>query len=105
MFKREINNEKILGAVGILQFEVVKFRLENEYKVKADYQGHQFIGIRWLKFGSDNIKKGFIQNYKNVILKDNKNRICFGIKSDWDLKLAIDKNPDVEFYINSDYKK
>ena len=28
---------------------------------------------------------------------------CFGIKSDWDLKLAIEKNPDVEFFQNSDY--
>ena len=105
LFKREISTEKILGAVGVLQFEVVKFRLESEYKVKADYQGHQFIGVRWLKFKDDHSQKIFIQNYKNVILRDHKNRVCFGLKSDWDLKLAIDKNPDVEFYINSDYKK
>ena len=49
------------------------------------------------------IKDDFISNYSVNILHDHKGRCCFGIKSDWDLKLAIEKNPDVEFYQNSDF--
>ncbi len=105
LFQKKTTNEKILGAVGVLQFEVVQFRLENEYGVRAIYEGHSFIGIRWLKFSSEKVKQDFIDNYANVITFDHKKRICFGVKSDWDLKLAIEKNPDVEFFINSDYNK
>lgn len=105
LFQKKTTNEKILGAVGVLQFEVVQFRLENEYGVRAIYEGHPFIGIRWLKFPSEKVKQSFIENYANVIAFDHKQRICFGVKSDWDLKLAIEKNPDVEFFINSDYNK
>jgi len=103
LFNKKTTNEKILGAVGVLQFEVVQFRLENEYGVRANYEGHSFCGIRWLKFHSESSKNSFINNYANVIAFDHKKRVCFGVKSDWDLKLAMDKNPDVEFYVNSDY--
>lgn len=103
LFKRKNTNEKILGAVGVLQFEVVKFRLENEYGVRGEFNSHFFQGVRWLKFKNDQVKKNFEINYGNVILFDGKNRSCFGVKSDWDLKLAIEKNPDVEFFQNSDY--
>ena len=103
LFQRKTTNEKILGAVGVLQFEVVKFRLENEYGVRGEFNSHFFQGVRWLKFSSDSKRKLFEQNYSNVILFDGKGRPCFGIKSDWDLKLAVEKNPDVEFYQNSDY--
>jgi peptide chain release factor 3 len=103
LFKRRTTNEKILGAVGILQFEVVKFRLENEYGVRGEFNSHFFQGIRWLKFKSELEKKSFEIDYANVILYDGKDRVCFGVKSEWDLKLAIEKNPEVEFFQNSDY--
>jgi peptide chain release factor 3 len=103
LFKRKATNEKILGAVGVLQFEVVKFRLENEYGVRGEFNGHFFQGIRWLKFPNELTQRNFEQTYSSVILTDGKGRVCFGVKSDWDLKLAIEKNPDVEFYQNSDY--
>ena len=104
LFQKKTTNEKILGAVGVLQFEVVQFRLENEYGVRAIYEGHSFIGIRWLRFKNDKAKDNFVDNYASVIAYDHKKRICFGVKSDWDLKLAMEKNPEVEFFINSDYK-
>lgn len=103
LFQKKTTNEKILGAVGVLQFEVVQFRLENEYGVRAIYEGHAFSGIRWLKFPNEKIKNQFIENYASVIAYDHKERICFGVKSDWDLKLAMEKNPEIEFFINSDY--
>ena len=103
LFTKKTTNEKILGAVGALQFEVVKFRLENEYSVLGDYQSHTYTGVRWIKFPGDKEKSDFISYYSSNILYDNKSRICFGFKNDWDLKLVMEKNPTVEFYVNSDY--
>ena len=103
LFVRQMNGEKMLGAVGALQFEVVKFRLEDEYNVIADYEGTPFTGVRWLKFPDKKTEDSFKQNYSSNILMDGKDRICYGIKSDWDLKLCMEKNENVKFFKNSDY--
>ncbi|MBT3585895.1 MAG: peptide chain release factor 3 [Halobacteriovoraceae bacterium] len=104
LFTRHTVKEKILGAVGALQFEVVKHRLETEYGVHGEYQNYPFVGIRWLKFVDDKMRDTFISENSNNICYDGKNRTCFSVKSEWDLKLASDKNPDVQFFKSSDYK-
>jgi peptide chain release factor 3 len=103
LFSKTFGNEKILGAVGALQFEVVKFRLEDEYNVLADYQSVPFNGVRWLKFESEKDQEKFKTDYSSNILIDKANRLCYGVKSEWDLKLCQEKNPTVKFFKNSDY--
>ncbi|MFT7091766.1 MAG: peptide chain release factor 3, partial [Candidatus Azotimanducaceae bacterium] len=43
------NNDLILGAVGILQFDVVVFRLRDEYKVECVYQPVSTNTARWIE--------------------------------------------------------
>ena len=105
LFTRHTIKEKILGAVGPLQFEVVKQRLETEYGVQGEYQSYPFVSMRWLRFPSDKVKERFIADNGSNICYDHKKRICFSVRSPWDLKLAQEKNEDVEFFKNSDYKK
>jgi peptide chain release factor 3 len=104
LFTRHTTGEKILGAVGALQFEVVKYRLEDEYNVNAAYEGHSFIGVRWLKFDNGKDQDAFMASNSNNIVYDHKKRMCFSVRSEWDLKLVIEKNPNVHFYKNSDYR-
>lgn len=104
LFVRHTTGEKILGAVGALQFEVVKYRLEDEYNVHADYEGYGFVGVRWLKFENEKDQDKFIANNSSNIVYDHKKRLCFSVRSEWDLKLAMEKNPTVTFFKNSDYK-
>jgi peptide chain release factor 3 len=104
LFTRHTINEKVLGAVGMLQFEVVKSRLEDEYNVHGEYQAYSLAGVRWLKFPNEKTKDEFIVKNANNICYDHKDRVCFSVKSEWDLKLASEKFPDVNFYKNSDYK-
>lgn len=103
LFIRPATAEKMLGAVGVLQFEVVKFRLEDEYNVKADYEGTPFSGVRWVKFKDKKQEDKFKSDYSSNILIDGKERICYGVKSPWDLKLCEEKNPEIKFFKNSDY--
>ena len=56
----KFGNEKILGAVGMLQFEVVKYRLEDEYNVRGEYQPYNFTAIRWIKFEDESNSDSFI---------------------------------------------
>lgn len=104
LFKRHTSSEKILGAVGVLQFEVVKYRLQDEYNVQAAYSSYPFAGVRWLKFTDEKEKSDFISMNGPSIAYDNKDRVCFTVKSEWDLKLVMEKNPNVKFFKNSDYK-
>ena len=103
LFTRHSTGEKILGAVGALQFEVVKYRLEDEYNVNAAYEGYNFVGIRWLKFENDKDEGAFVATNSSNIAYDHKKRICFSVRSEWDLKLVMEKNPRVQFFKNSDY--
>lgn len=104
LFRRHTGTERILGAVGVLQFEVVQSRLEDEYGVKGEYEGYPFVGMRWLKFPDEKIKNKFISEHGLNICYDIKDRICFSVRSEWDLKLVMEKNPDIEFYKNSEYR-
>ncbi|ATH07826.1 peptide chain release factor 3 [Halobacteriovorax marinus] len=105
LFRRHTSPEKILGAVGVLQFEVVKHRLEDEYGVRGEYEGYGFVGVRWLKFKNDIQKDKFIEKNSINIVYDNKGRPCFAVRSEWDLKLVMEKNEEVEFFTTSDFKK
>ncbi len=103
LFIRKNSNEKMLGAVGALQFEVVKFRLEDEYGVDAMYESVSCAGVRWLKFEDKKLEDKFVTEYSNSIMLDKEERVCFAVRTEWDLKLAQEKNPSVKFYKNSDY--
>ena len=43
------NNDLVLGAVGILQFDVVVFRLREEYKVDCAYEAVNVNTARWIE--------------------------------------------------------
>ena len=104
LFTRYTTREKILGAVGVLQFEVVKHRLEDEYGVRGEYESYPFVAVRWLRFPNDKVKDEFISKNSSNIVYDVKDRLCFSVRSEWDLKLAMEKNLEVEFFKNSDYR-
>jgi peptide chain release factor 3 len=103
LFLRKTTNEKMLGAVGALQFEVVKFRLADEYGVDATYESVTWQGVRWLRFPDKDVEADFISNYNSFIMYDAHDRVCYAVRTEWDMKLAQDKNPKVEFFKNSDY--
>ncbi|HSF71264.1 MAG TPA: peptide chain release factor 3, partial [Methylotenera sp.] len=52
LFKPLLSNDLILGAVGMLQFDVVAHRLEHEYSVDVAFEPYDCYTARWLR-GSD----------------------------------------------------
>jgi peptide chain release factor 3 len=43
LFTLEMNNRKIIGTVGALQYEVIQYRLEHEYGAKCTYENFLYI--------------------------------------------------------------
>jgi peptide chain release factor 3 len=91
------SNQLILGAVGVLQFDVVANRLENEYKVKAIYETVTVYTSRWIE--SDDIKKleeFKKKNYNNLAI-DGSGCLVYLAPSRVNLDLAIERSPDINF--------
>ena len=103
LFTKTVGNDKILGAVGALQFDVVQYRLENEYNVRGSYEPLGYQGICWILFPDKKTENNFTAYYPNSILFDRLNNPCFAFNASWDLKMAKEKFPDANFYKNSDY--
>src|ERR1700691_1494265 len=53
LFKPLRNNELILGAIGQLQFEVVAFRLQDEYSVQCVFEPINVASARWVRIKDD----------------------------------------------------
>ena len=65
----------MLGAVGALQFVVVKFRLEDEYSVQARYETISWLGVRWPRFPDEITEADFISNYNSFHVRPRRPRV------------------------------
>ncbi len=66
LFKPLRNNDLILGAVGQLQFEVVAFRLQDEYNVQCVFDTVNVYTARWVTIADDRKMEEFrIKAYDN----------------------------------------
>ncbi len=83
--------EIIVGVVGILQFDVLKFRLENEYNVEIRLENLPYQYIRWIeneKIDMDTIS-GTSDMKKILDLKD---RPLLLFVNEWSIGMVLDRN-------------
>ena len=92
----------ILGVVGILQFEVIKYRLEHEYGVEGVFEPVPYAMARWYH-GTGEDLSGFETRYAGQIALDVENQRIFLCNSSFDLDYAKQKFPSMEFFQNSDH--
>jgi peptide chain release factor 3 len=84
-----------IGAVGMLQFEVLKSRLLNEYKVKADLEPAPFKVARWVA-GSQSGLDWLKERSDFVLVKDRDERWVVLSSSPWSLDYATQQAPGLE---------
>jgi peptide chain release factor 3 len=87
----------IVGAVGVLQFEVLLHRLEHEYGVKAILETMPFRFARWIvgpRAAIDRLAGGI----GRTLVTDSKDRPLLLFDSEWNLKLTVEKEKDLEFH-------
>ena len=103
VFKTVNTNNLILGVVGSLQFEVIKFRLLNEYNVEGVFEGVPYTCARWYHCDNAAQMKQFEQRYMAQIALDVEEKKIFLCNSTWDLEYAQKKFEGMQFYQNSDH--
>ncbi len=92
------NNDLILGAVGILQFDVVLRRLQDEYKVDAIYEPVSIQTARWVNCPDDKIIHEFkIKNGHNLAM-DGGQQLTYLAPTRINLSLTEERWPDISFH-------
>ena len=98
VFRPLINNDYILGAVGVLQFDVTMERLKAEYNVNAGYEQVDLSVARWITCDDENLLKKFKNNNESDLAIDSEGWLTFLTTSEFQLGFSIDEWPDIKFH-------
>jgi peptide chain release factor 3 len=96
LFKPLRNNDLILGAVGQLQFEVVAFRLQDEYSVQCVFEGIGVHTARWVYGDPRKIEEFRTKAYENLAM-DHSGALVYLAPSRVNLALTLERWPDLQF--------
>ena len=91
------NNDLIVGAVGVLQFDVVAFRLKDEYKVDCAYESVGVSTARWIQCDDDKMLAEFRRKAENNLAMDGGGHLTYLAPSSVNMSLTEERWPDIEF--------
>ena len=97
VFKPLNSNDLILGAVGILQFDVVAWRLKEEYSVECSYGSIPIITARWVTCDNQNVLDNFKKKVSDNLALDGGEYLTYLAPSIVNLNLAIERWPEITF--------
>ena len=98
VFRPMMTNDYILGAVGILQFDITMARLQTEYGVAAVYEPSQYNVARWISCNDSKKMDDFEKNNKSNLAKDAEGAKAFLTTSEWQLEYSMEHWPGIEFF-------
>ena len=97
------NNSLILGAVGPLQFDVVAFRLRNEYGVECIFESVPIARARWVECDDPKKFEEFKRKTHDNLALDHKQELVYIAPTQVNLSLTQERWPDVRFNDTRDH--
>ena len=97
VFRPVMGNDYILGAVGVLQFDVTMARLKNEYGVDALYEGIEFATARWIECDDKKLLAEFEKKNQGNLAHDAEGNLTYLAPSEWRLGFVAEQWPKVTF--------
>lgn len=91
------NNDIVVGAVGVLQFEVVAYRLKDEYKVEAIYEPVNVTTARWCECDDPKKLEEFKRKCAENLAEDGGGHLTYLAPSRVNLSLTQERHPEVVF--------
>ncbi|MPN35904.1 Peptide chain release factor 3 [bioreactor metagenome] len=98
VFKPLSGGEMVLGAVGVLQFEVVASRLLNEYGVDAVFEGTSISSARWVSCDDKRILGDFEKALSHNLAYDAAGNLAYMATSSVNLRLTQERWPKLTFH-------
>ncbi len=103
LFTKLDNNRKIIGTVGVLQFDVIQYRLEHEYGAKCQFESLPMHKACWISSDDEAAIEELKSRRKKNLAIDKDGRLVYLAESQWTLKMAQDNHPDIEFHFSSEF--
>ncbi len=97
LFRPFKNNDLILGAVGVLQFDVVEQRLKDEYKVDCMFEAVNVQTARWINCEDEKMLNEFKVKAEANLSLDHAGELVYIAPTRVNLQMATEKWPEIEF--------
>ncbi len=97
VFRPLFGSDYILGAVGVLQFDVTIARLKNEYGVDATYEGIDYATARWVECDDRAKLEEFEKRNQGNLALDAEENLTYLASSEWRLNHVAEQWPDIRF--------
>jgi len=98
VFRPLVGNMHIIGAVGVLQFDVTMARLKAEYNVNADYETIDFSVARWVTCKDKKILRDFKKKNESNLTLDSEGWLTFLTTSEYQLGFTSEDWPQIQFH-------
>lgn len=106
LFTLEMNNRKVIGTVGALQYEVIQYRLEHEYGAKCSYENFPAFKACWVE--PEDPKNEEFAEFKRIkqkfLAKDKYGQLVFLADSDFSIHMTQSKYPSVKLHFTSEFE-
>ncbi|PHQ82387.1 MAG: peptide chain release factor 3 [Coxiella sp. (in: Bacteria)] len=95
---RPINrNDLVLGAIGVLQFDVVAYRLQSEYNVNCVYETTNTVTARWVYCEDTKVLDQFKRQQERNLAYDGANQLTYLAPSRVNLEIVMEEWSAIEF--------
>ncbi len=105
LFTQFGGNKKIIGCVGDLQFEVIQYRLLQEYGAACEFRTLPFYKACWLTSKDQNKLHDFLRFKQQNAAMDKDEAPVYLAQSEWFLNTEITNNPDITFHFTNEVHK
>ncbi|MFO7781261.1 MAG: peptide chain release factor 3 [Spirochaetia bacterium] len=102
LFIQDKGRRKIVGTVGELQFEVIQYRLINEYGASARFEPLGFVRATWITADDKDELNRFIRYRDRQIAYDLHRNPVYFAESEWMLRSMMEKYPGIRFHFSSE---
>ena len=102
VFRPITGSDFILGAVGVLQFDVTMARLKSEYGVDAVYEPVEVAAARWVACEDRKKMADFEKSNSTSLAVDAEGHLSFLAASEWRLGHSMEQWPDIDFFKTRD---
>lgn len=103
LFTNEFNGRKIIGTVGQLQFEVIQYRLLNEYNASCRWEPVKLYKACWIESSSASELDEFKKRKYQYMAKDTEGRDVFLADSAYMLQMAQSDFKNIKFHFTSEF--
>lgn len=103
LFVNQFNNRKIIGTVGQLQFEVIQYRLQNEYNAKCRWEPVHLHKACWIEADDEQELDNFKKRKYQYMAKDREGRDVFLADSGYVLSMAQQDFKHIKFHFTSEF--